>query len=106
MGGDGSFSIPVAPGAPPSLGGQVLVGIRPKDIRLEAVDVEGVQTTVQVKDLHTLGQTTVVTVMAGSLEMKAKVPTYDAPARESNVGLVVDTEMLHYFDMETRRRIV
>lgn len=104
--GDGNFTIPIAQGAPSSLGSQVLVGIRPKDIALRPVDAEGTQTTAQVKDLDTLGQTTVVTVMAGSLEMKVKILTYDAPARDSQVGLVFDTSMLHYFDVDTQRRVV
>jgi multiple sugar transport system ATP-binding protein len=104
--GDGRFSIPIPPGAPPSLDVEVLVGIRPKDITLEPAEAEEVQTRAQVKDLDTLGQTTVVTVMVGELEMKVKLLTYDAPERDSQVGLVLDTAMLHYFYVETERRVV
>ncbi len=103
--GDGNFSIPIPPSAPSSLGAQVLVGVRPKDITLAAPNAEAVQATAQVKDLDTLGQTTVVTVGVGDLEMKVKVLTYDAPTRDSQVGLVFDISQLHYFDVETKRRV-
>jgi ABC-type sugar transport system ATPase subunit len=103
--GNGHFAISVPAGAPSSLGTQPLVGIRPKDITLEPADAAGVHATGQVKELDTLGQTTVVTVMVGELEMKVKVLTYDAPARDSRVGLVFDTSMLHYFDAETAKRV-
>jgi multiple sugar transport system ATP-binding protein len=103
--GNGDFSIPIPDGAPASAGKQLLVGIRPKDITLQPVDADGVHARAQVKDLDTLGQTTVVTVMVGDMEMKVKVLTYDAPSRDSHVGIAFDTGMLHYFDAETTQRV-
>ena len=84
---------------------QVKVGIRPKDIKLVSGSAANIHAKGQVKAVDTLGQTTVVTVMVGSVEVKAKVPTRDAPDRGSNVGLVLDSSRLYYFDAETDLRI-
>lgn len=107
---DASFQIPIPPPDRPVLAekvgrGQLKVGIRPKDIRLVSEGSEDVHATGQVRGVDTLGQTTIVTVMIGPVELKVKVPTAQAPDRGSNVGLVLDSAKLYYFDAETDLRI-
>lgn len=85
--------------------GKLKVGIRPKDIQLVPEGAETMHARGQVKDIDTLGQTTVVTVRVGPLTIKAKIPTEQAPDRGSNVGLVLDSTRFHYFNAETDLRI-
>ena len=105
-----SFRIPIPPPDRPLLAekvgrGKLKVGFRPKGIRLVPESTEGVHARGQVKGIDTLGQTTIVTVMVGSIEMKAKIPTEQVPDRGSNVGLLLDDARFHYFDAETDLRI-
>jgi multiple sugar transport system ATP-binding protein len=107
---DGSFQFQIPPQDRSLLseklkGGKLKVGIRPKDIQLVAESAETIHAKGRVKDVDTLGQTTVVTIMVGSTETKAKVSTEQAPDRASNVGLVLDDSKLYYFDAETDLRI-
>jgi multiple sugar transport system ATP-binding protein len=102
---DVNFQFPLPPDAPPLLGRRLLVGIRPKDITLVTGNVDDAHTRGRVKDLDTLGQTTVALVAVGCLEMKVKVLTSEAPPRDSLVSLFVDTTKLYYFDSETRCRV-
>jgi ABC-type sugar transport system ATPase subunit len=103
---DVNFQVPVPPEAPPSLKDNLLLGTRPKDISLVPGNVEEAHTRGRVKDLDTLGQTTVVLVAVGCLEMKVKILTAEAPARDSLVSLFLDTTELHYFNAESRCRLV
>jgi len=103
------FQIPIPSGDWPLLWakigrGKLKIGVRPKDIQLVPESAEA-HVRALVKEIETLGQTTVVTVTIDGLEMKIKVPTEQTPARDSIVGLVLDTSRLHYFDAETERRI-
>jgi len=107
---NGSFQIPVPPKDRALLSenakrGKLGVGIRPKDIQLVPESAETVHARGQVKDVDTLGQVTVVTVVVGSMEMKIKVSTEQMPDRGTNVGLVLDSTRFHYFDPETDLRI-
>ncbi len=102
---DVNFQIPLPPAAPSSVSKNLLVGIRPKDIKLVVGNVEDAHTRGRVKALDTLGQTTVVLVAVGCLEMKVKVLTSEAPARDSLVSLFLDSTKLYYFDSETRCRM-
>lgn len=107
---NGSFRIPIPPMDLPLLaerveGGELKVGIRAKDIQLVPENAEIVHARGRVKDVETLGQTTVITVMVGSVEMKVKGPTAQAPDRDNRVGLVPDNSKLHYFDIKTDHRI-
>ena len=45
-------------------------------------------------------------VAVGRLEMKVKTLTAEAPARDSLVSIILDTTKLHYFDSESRCRLV
>jgi multiple sugar transport system ATP-binding protein len=86
--------------------GKLLVGIRPKDIRLvPGEETNGAHTRGRVQGIDTLGQTSIVAAMVGCLEVKIKVATMDVPAVESLVNLELDLGELHYFDAKTKRRI-
>ena len=100
-----SFQIDLPKNAPASMGSKTLVGVRPKDIALVSSDSEAAHVGGQVRDVDTLGQTTVVLVMVGGLEMKVKVLTSDAPQRGSEVILALDTTKLHFFDAESTLRV-
>ncbi|MEW5958469.1 MAG: ABC transporter ATP-binding protein [Chloroflexota bacterium] len=105
-----AFVIPLLPAAQSLLANkvnqeEVKVGIRPKDIELMAESAGDFHIRGQVKEIDTLGQTTVATVGIGSTEIKVKVATRAAPARHSNVGLRFDNSRFHYFEAATERRI-
>jgi multiple sugar transport system ATP-binding protein len=102
---DVSFQIPLPSDAPTLVSENLLVGIRPKDIKLVTGNVDDAHTRGRVIDLNTLGQTTVALVEVGRLEMKVKVLTSAAPPRDNLVSLFLDTTKLYYFDSETRRRV-
>jgi multiple sugar transport system ATP-binding protein len=107
---DVNFQLPVPANAPSSLyaeehKGKVLVGIRPKDIRFVPENAKGVHTQGRVRDVDSLGQTSIVIVMVGCLEMKVKVATSEAPERESLVSMVLDTTQPHYFNASTKCRL-
>jgi multiple sugar transport system ATP-binding protein len=107
---DSSFQIQIPPMDQALLSenvesGKLKVGIRPKNIQLVPESAKTIHARGQVKGIDTLGQTTIVTVMVGSIEVKAKIPTEQAPDRGSNVGLVLDSTRFHYFDAETDLRI-
>lgn len=104
------FQIPVPAPDRPLLAervgrGRLKVGIRPIDIHLLPESAADAHTRGQVNDIDTLGQTTIISMLVGSIEMKAKIPTERIPDRNSNVGLVLDTAKFHYFDAETDLRI-
>jgi multiple sugar transport system ATP-binding protein len=109
--GDVKFQFDVPDQAPESIyheehNGKILVGIRPKDIKLlpgEAGDKAHTQG--KVHGLDTLGQTCIVSLMVGKREVKAKMATADAPEIDDVVSLTLDLTELHYFDAGTERRI-
>ena len=102
---DVNFQFPVPADAPNKLNGDVLVGIRPKDITISQSDLDAVYTKGRVTDVDTLGQTSVVDVAVGCLNVKVKTATADAPDRDSLVNLSLDLTRLHYFDVKTKTRI-
>ena len=81
------------------------VGIRPKDIQLLPGDSKSAHTRGRVKNVESLGQTTIVFLTVGCLEMKVKVETETAPKREELVSVNLDLTQLHYFDGETCVRL-
>ena len=107
---DVAFNIPVPPQDAPLLAarvgrGKVKVGIRPVDMLLLPPGAPEAVVSGRVREVDALGQTTVATIAVGSLEVKAKLSTYQAPDRGSTVGLGLESSKLHYFDAETDRRI-
>jgi ABC-type sugar transport system ATPase subunit len=110
---DEPFRVPVPPMHLPGLrwavdgqgSGELKVGVRPKDVRLVVDGSDGVHARGQVTDSDPLGETAIVTVSVGSLELKVTMPTRLAPERGSYVGVALDGAELHYFDVDTERRI-
>jgi multiple sugar transport system ATP-binding protein len=106
---DVNFKIPIPTDAPASLldqpNGKVLVGIRPKDITYFSSDSEPMHTHGRTKEAEILGQTTIVIVGVGCLDLKVKMATVDAPSRDALVGLKVDTTKLHFFSAATQKRL-
>lgn len=108
--GSGGFSIPF-PEEDRRLvdqaekGGELLVGFRPVELHLPAAAEVAEYQRGPAKDIDTLGQSTIVGIQMGSLEVKAKVLTGDAPERGDIVGVDVSSAELHYFDPESQRRV-
>ena len=107
---DVNFQFPLPKDAPHSLAdhtkkAKLLVGIRPKDIKLVSGDSKSKHTRGRVSDFDTLGQTTIVIVMVGCLELKVKVATEDAPSRDELINLELDTTKMHFFNSANCQRI-
>jgi multiple sugar transport system ATP-binding protein len=110
LSGSAGFSIPVPGEDQRTLeeaeqGGQVLVGFRPVEIQLPRAESVAESERGPVVDIDTLGQSTIVGIQLGSLEVKAKVATASAPERGDMVGLDVGSARLYYFDPETQQRV-
>jgi multiple sugar transport system ATP-binding protein len=108
---DVNFQLPVPETVPGSLysethEGKVLIGIRPKDIHFVPENAVGAHTRGRVKDVDTLGQTSIVIATVGCLELKVKVPTSEAPERDSLVNMTLDISQLHYFEASSKTRLV
>jgi multiple sugar transport system ATP-binding protein len=88
-----------------SNGKTVKLGIRPKDLRVVPESSREAQAKAEVTHVQVLGETSVLTLKADSLELHAKLATQDAPERGSNVGMIIDPADCHFFDPETQRRI-
>jgi multiple sugar transport system ATP-binding protein len=83
----------------------IKVGIRPKDLRLVAPTVGEAQVKAEVERVQVMGESSVLTLRAGSLGLRAKLATERAPERGSNVGLLFDVSKCHFFDAATGLRI-
>ena len=107
---DVNFQLPIPINAPSAISvttnkGKVLIGIRPKDIRIIPENSKGVHTRGRVREVDTLGQTSIVIVEIGKLELKLKVATSEAPERNNLINMILDTTQLHYFDPGTKCRL-
>jgi multiple sugar transport system ATP-binding protein len=108
--GDANFQLPVQAAARSLLTeqvgqGKLKLGIRPKDIQVVPESTGNFHVRGQAKNIDTLGQTTIVTVEVGSLELKVKVGTQTAPERGSYMSLILDNSRIYYFNAETDMRI-
>jgi multiple sugar transport system ATP-binding protein len=85
--------------------GEIIVGIRPKDLQIVAAD--STQALLKVRALHTqvLGETSVVTAQTDSDDLRIKIPTSQAPEKGENIGISFAVESCHYFDPLSQRRI-
>jgi len=107
---DANFQLPIPKNVPSSIydeekKGKVLIGIRPKDIRIVPENAKGIHTRGRVKEVDTLGQTSIVMVEIGRLELRLKVATDEAPERNKLINMVLDTTLLHFFDASTKSRL-
>ncbi len=81
------------------------VGIRPRDLKTVAEGGADAHWDGRVEEIEKLGQTAILTIMSNGFHIRVKLPVKQAPQRDSNVGLAVDNEKLHYFDIDTDLRI-
>lgn len=86
-------------------GASLQVGFRPIDVRvLPPTDPETVVRGV-VRQVDTLGQSTIVTIKFDSLLLKAKIDVSQAPERGANVGVAVNPSRLFFFESESGTRL-
>ncbi|MEW5818130.1 MAG: ABC transporter ATP-binding protein [Spirochaetota bacterium] len=86
-------------------GRRLIIGIRPKDIRLVSPSDPSSHVGGEVIFLDTLGQTSIVTVRNKTNTIKVKINSNELPEMRSTVGLEFDVERFFYFDAETAFRI-
>lgn len=84
---------------------QLIIGARPRDIRLLPVDDQRAHTRGEVVLIDTLGQTSIVTIRIKTTEIKAKINSDDLPKLHSLVGLLFEPESFYYFDSATSLRL-
>ncbi len=84
---------------------QVLLGVRPRDIKLVSPSSSEALLHGQVKYVQVLGETSILTVTLDSHEVRVKMNTQDAPNRGESVGLNFTAEDCHFFDPRTEKRI-
>jgi len=80
---------------------QIVIGVRPRDIRFVSSDDPSAVTKGTIKIVETLGQTTIVNVQVVSEEIKVKTHTDDVPKIGTSIGMVYDLDNLYYFDRDT-----
>ncbi len=88
-----------------SNGSGVTVGIRPKDLELATTIMDAPVFEASVEHVQVLGETSVVSMVMDSIELRMKLATQQAPGKGENVGLTFDIKKCHFFDIQTERRI-
>lgn len=83
----------------------LLVGVRPRDIKLVAPSSSEALLRGQVKYVQVLGETSILTVTLDSHEVRVKMNTQDAPNRGESVGLSFAVQDCHFFDPRTEKRL-
>jgi multiple sugar transport system ATP-binding protein len=83
----------------------VKIGIRPKDIQLRPAGSAEASMSGTVTLIDTLGQTSIVTFRAGTLELKLKISSDMLPHVGEDVGIVVDRDRFYFFDSMTGESI-
>ena len=99
---DGAIDVPVGRRA---LGGRnVVLGVRPEDLRVELGDgASGIACTLDL--VEPMGNEVFAYVRAGDHEMVARVPPLPMPQVPATVHIRVDADRLHFFDPETGTRM-
>ncbi|NMB62289.1 MAG: ABC transporter ATP-binding protein [Chloroflexi bacterium] len=80
---------------------QIVIGVRPRDIRFVNPDDPSALTKGTIKIVETLGQTTIVNVQVVSEEIKVKTHTDSVPKVGTQIGMAYDLDNLYYFDRDT-----
>ncbi|MCS6907940.1 MAG: ABC transporter ATP-binding protein, partial [Anaerolineales bacterium] len=83
----------------------LIIGIRPRDIRVLSPSSAEALWRGQVKYVQVLGETSILTVSTDSYEVRIKVNSQEAPKRGEAVGLGFDVRDCHFFDPRSERRI-
>jgi multiple sugar transport system ATP-binding protein len=87
--------------APPSLHGQVTLGVRPEDCRVGA----GGELAGEVYGIEPTGDATYLTVRAGSQPVEVKAPREFRAPLDSRIEIGFDPDRLYFFDTATGRRL-
>jgi multiple sugar transport system ATP-binding protein len=83
----------------------IKLGIRPKDLQVLPESADQALLRAEIQQVQVQGETSVLTLRAGALDLRAKLATDLAPARGSNVRLFIDIAKCHFFDSATQLRI-
>jgi multiple sugar transport system ATP-binding protein len=83
----------------------LMVGVRPRDIKLVSPSSEQALLRGQVKYVQVLGETSILTIVMDTHEVRVKMNTQDAPNRGEAVGLNFTVQDCHFFDPRTELRI-
>ncbi len=85
--------------------GNILIGIRPRDLELLPSSAEKSWVTAEVRHVQILGETCIVSFNAGPFDLRSRLATSQAPERGQKVGVFIDPETFHYFDHQSHQRI-
>lgn len=88
-----------------SMAREVILGVRPRDVRLVPPTSEDALLRAEVKNVQVLGETSIVTAVMNSHELRIKMTTQNVPNRGESVGLCFSTKDCHFFDPRTEQRI-
>ncbi len=88
-----------------NVGHELKVGLRPKDIKMVPVHDPGAHVHGTVSLIDTLGQTSIVTVVFGKSEVKAKINSNDLPELHSEIGLEYEVNSFYFFDATSGLRV-
>jgi multiple sugar transport system ATP-binding protein len=86
-------------------GDLISVGIRPKDLTIVPESDPQAQFKAEVKHVQVLGETSIVSLVVDSHDLRAKLSTQAAPSRGEHVGLNLDLADCHYFNPQTQLRV-
>lgn len=86
-------------------GSGVLVGVRPKDIRILSPDSSDVQASGEVRNTQVMGETLIATLTVDSHEIRVKMGSDAAPHQGERVGFSFQASDCHFFDPGTQNRI-
>ncbi len=104
------FQVEIPPAARKKLEAQakdcdLLIGVRPRDIRVCPPGDTQSHMTGEVALRDTLGQTSIITVNFEDLSIKAKIDSDTMPDLHARTGLRFDTDQFYYFNAATQLRI-
>ena len=108
---DGAFGFVLPPGWSQRLaawsGRDVVLGIRPEDVRLAGGDAGAAPAIahVRLELVEPLGSETLLSARIGEQEIVARVAPQRVPSVGDEVDLAFDLGRLHFFDPETRQRL-
>jgi multiple sugar transport system ATP-binding protein len=102
-----SFSLPLPNGRAVTNGQQVIVGVRPENIKASASEVRGAAGTIEgVVDLvEPVGHEAIVHTRAGEDVFVAAFDSHTMPRVGQSIALSVEIDALHLFDAKSEQRL-
>ena len=83
----------------------IMVGLRPKDLQVVSPTSKEAIFNGEVKNLQVLGETSIVTLVVDSNELRVKLETQGAPVRGEHIGLKLNLDDCYFFDARSERRL-